>query len=272
MSFWLTCSRSFLVSKAAFVSVIIDLHVVMTSHVHKSSSHPVSSPSKAASVQFATVGLSSESAAATWSALQRAIQEIYRGHSSKLRFEELYRHAYTLVLHKHGQMLYDGVQTLITAHIHDVRRRIASDTNTVNAIATAYATHLQHQTMIRDILMYLDKAFARHAKTNPVFDLSQLIWRNELLLDPTLHARWTSQVQSLIEDDRDGRCDRTERDVVKYFLLMLLQVNLYKVELYQRDFEAPFLQRTSHFFAAEAQSVLAEQDVSGYFNAHRQTH
>jgi hypothetical protein len=38
-----------------------------------------------------------------WSGLARAIDEIHNQDASKLSFEELYRNAYNLVLHKHGK-------------------------------------------------------------------------------------------------------------------------------------------------------------------------
>ena len=43
----------------------------------------------------------------TWSALRSAIAEIHNANASSLSFEELYRNAYNLVLHKHGELLYD---------------------------------------------------------------------------------------------------------------------------------------------------------------------
>ncbi|CAM9903661.1 unnamed protein product, partial [Heterosigma akashiwo] len=38
-----------------------------------------------------------------WSALSGAIDEIHNKNASALSFEELYRNAYNLVLHKHGE-------------------------------------------------------------------------------------------------------------------------------------------------------------------------
>ena len=42
----------------------------------------------------------------TWIALKSAIAEIHNQNASTLSFEELYRNAYNLVLHKHGELLY----------------------------------------------------------------------------------------------------------------------------------------------------------------------
>jgi len=39
-----------------------------------------------------------------WNGLAKAIDEIHNQDASLLSFEELYRNAYNLVLHKHGEL------------------------------------------------------------------------------------------------------------------------------------------------------------------------
>lgn len=59
-----------------------------------------------------------------WDLLKNAIQEIQRKNNSGLSFEELYRNAYTMVLHKHGEKLYTGLREVVTEHlINKVRAR-----------------------------------------------------------------------------------------------------------------------------------------------------
>ncbi len=48
-----------------------------------------------------------------WQLLKDAIQEIQRKNNSGLSFEELYRNAYTMVLHKHGERLYTGLKEVL---------------------------------------------------------------------------------------------------------------------------------------------------------------
>jgi Cullin family len=43
--------------------------------------------------------------------LEIAVDQIHQHSSSQLSFEELYRTCYYLVLHKHGEMLYDGISS-----------------------------------------------------------------------------------------------------------------------------------------------------------------
>lgn len=52
-----------------------------------------------------------------WALLKNAIQEIQKKNNSGLSFEELYRNAYTMVLHKHGERLYTGLKEVVTHHL-----------------------------------------------------------------------------------------------------------------------------------------------------------
>lgn len=52
-----------------------------------------------------------------WALLKNAIQEIQKKNNSGLSFEELYRNAYTMVLHKHGERLYTGLREVVTQHL-----------------------------------------------------------------------------------------------------------------------------------------------------------
>jgi hypothetical protein len=49
--------------------------------------------------------------------LENFFQEIQRKNNSGLSFEELYRNAYTMVLHKHGERLYSGLKEVVTNHL-----------------------------------------------------------------------------------------------------------------------------------------------------------
>ena len=55
--------------------------------------------------------------------------------ASSLSFEELYRNAYNLVLHKHGELLYRGVCTCVQDHLNKV-----CATASINTTVTAATT------------------------------------------------------------------------------------------------------------------------------------
>ena len=93
----------------------------------------------------------------TWKTLHNAIQEIHRQNASGLSFEELYRNAYNMVLHKFGDKLYSGLVETITAHLRSVAAEIAAcrDDEFLAVLKDRWEKHKLSSIMIRDILMYM---------------------------------------------------------------------------------------------------------------------
>ena len=60
-----------------------------------------------------------------WAGLKSAIQEIQKKNNSGLSFEELYRNAYTMVLHKHGDKLYTGLEDVVKEHLTDKVQKVS---------------------------------------------------------------------------------------------------------------------------------------------------
>ena len=84
------------------------------------------------------------------------IQEIHKQNASGLSFEELYRNAYNMVLHKFGDKLYSGLTDTITAHLKTVAEHVqsANDAEFLNELKDKWDKHKISSIMIRDILMY----------------------------------------------------------------------------------------------------------------------
>jgi hypothetical protein len=102
----------------------------------------------ASNFSFASVGLTPAQAAAIWSGLRVAIGEIQTGNQGVLRFEELYRNAYTLVLHKHGDMLYKGVDEMVVQRMEEVARQVRQASDAVSethraVFGASLSQHLQ---------------------------------------------------------------------------------------------------------------------------------
>ncbi|CAM9921785.1 unnamed protein product, partial [Ectocarpus sp. 12 AP-2014] len=75
--------------------------------------------------------------------------------ASSLSFEELYRNAYNLVLHKHGDLLYAGVRESVQAHLDEVGEIIATatDDRLLHDLSQQWGDHQVTMQMVRDILM-----------------------------------------------------------------------------------------------------------------------
>lgn len=60
----------------------------------------------------------------SWEVIRDAIQKIYAQKASQLSYEELYRMAYNLVLHKHGEMLYDNVKKTTVDMLEPIKQNL----------------------------------------------------------------------------------------------------------------------------------------------------
>ena len=82
-------------------------------------------------------------AQAIWDILANAIDEIYNRNASQLSFEELYRNAYNLVLHKHGTLLYDGVSEKLSTHLLATVERLADipETSLLEEMVSTWSEH-----------------------------------------------------------------------------------------------------------------------------------
>lgn len=108
----------------------------------------------------------------TWTALSKAIREIHNDNASNLSFEENYRFAYNLVLHKQGKQLYDGVKDLVSENINklaetQVKPAFPSSVNGdpaqksqeverfLKAVRHSWDDHISSMSKLRDILKYM---------------------------------------------------------------------------------------------------------------------
>lgn len=118
-----------------------------------------------------------------WNLLRNAIQEIQKKNNSGLSFEELYRNAYTMVLHKHGERLYTGLKEVVTSHLElQVREDVLKCVNN-NLLQRLNAVWNDHQTsmvMIRDILMYMDRVYVKQNEFDNVYNLGLIIFRDQV--------------------------------------------------------------------------------------------
>jgi len=108
----------------------------------------------------------------SWKKLDDAIREIYNHNASGLSFEELYRTAYNMVLHKHGARLYDKLAENLKGHLREMGKLVeaAQGGLFLEELQRRWADHIKALQMIRDILMYMDRTFIPSSKKTPVFD------------------------------------------------------------------------------------------------------
>ncbi|XP_016145501.1 cullin-3-like [Sinocyclocheilus grahami] len=200
-----------------------------------------------------------------WDLLKNAIQEIQRKNNSGLSFEELYRNAYTMVLHKHGEKLYTGLREVVTEHlINKVRDDVLNSLNN-NFLQTLNQAWNDHQTamvMIRDILMYMDRVYVQQNNVENVYNLGLIIFRDQVVRYGCVRDHLKQTLLDMIARERRGEV--VDRGAIRNACQMLMILGLEGRSVYEEDFEAPFLEMSAEFFQMESQKFLAENSASVY--------
>ncbi|XP_065644122.1 cullin-3 isoform X2 [Hydra vulgaris] len=200
-----------------------------------------------------------------WNLLENAIQEIQRKNNSGLSFEELYRNAYTMVLHKHGERLYNGVRKVVTDHLVGKVRKDVITSMTNNFLETLNIAWNDHQiamVMIRDILMYMDRAYVEQSKVVTVYDLGLILFKEQVVCHPPIQENLRETLLSLIERERKGEV--VNRLAIKNACQMLMTLGINGRSFYEDEFEKHFLQVSAEFYKLESERFLAENSASVY--------
>lgn len=204
-----------------------------------------------------------------WEKLSIAIDEIHSRNASQLSFEELYRHAYNLVLHKHGLILYEGVTNKITTHLLEIAKVLAAtpDALLLEAMVNCWKDQRMNMIMIRDILMYMDRTYVTAQRKRPVYELGLHLFRITVWEQESVQPRITTLLLDCITKERDEvmvTSNNTTIDV-KEVLQMLLELgDADGSNVYERDFEQIFLGTTQEFFRCESLNYLSHNSASDY--------
>lgn len=210
-------------------------------------------------------GMDVAEAQKVWASLQNAIIEIYNKNACVLSFEELYRQSYNLCLNKHGDLLYNGTQNTIRSKVSAAIREVAAlpDDVLLDAILNVWNEHKTTLTMIKDILMYMDRTWVPLHKKMPVYNLSLRVFREVLLQESeNLIERLRSLLLANVLNERQGLI--IDKSQMKGILSMLVDLGVDSLEVYEEDFERAFLEATRTFYRQESQQYLLENQCPEY--------
>lgn len=200
-----------------------------------------------------------------WMTLKSAIQEIQKKNNGGLSFEELYRNAYTLVLHKKGDTLYEGVKEVIREHLEEkIRIDVLNSLNNqfLQVLNQVWSDHQTSMMMIRDILMYMDRIYVTQCSVDNVYNVGLNLFRDHVINHPSIrdHLRHTLLMQVTLE----RRGEYIEAHWIKNVCQMLVQLGIDRRSVYEEIFEAPFLEQSAEFYRGESQRYLNENCASTY--------
>ncbi|RIA93097.1 Cullin-domain-containing protein [Glomus cerebriforme] len=220
-----------------------------------------------------------------WDRLAQAIREIHKKNASILSFEELYRNAYNMVLHKNGDKLYNGVREVITQHLEEVavaqvvpafplsgasssqtNPNGAGGANFLKVLKCVWEDHTTCMLMIRDILMYMDRVYAKTANVPLVYDLGLDLFRDTIVRSQNypIQNHLLDVLLQQIKLERENEI--IDRSNVKASIDMLLELTdaSTKDTVYATDFEHRFLDTSSEYYRVEGQMLVGECDAPEY--------
>ncbi|KAE8816717.1 Cullin-3A [Hordeum vulgare] len=197
----------------------------------------------------------------TWKVLEHAIHEIYNHNASGLSFEELYRSAYNMVLHKYGEKLYNGLESTMTWRLKEISKSIeaAQGGLFLEELNAKWMDHNKALQMIRDILMYMDRTYVPTSHRTPVHELGLNLWRDHIIHYPMIHGRLLDTLLDLIHRERMGEV--INRGLMRSITKMLMDLG---PAVYQDDFEKPFLEVSASFYSGESQEFIECCDCGNY--------
>eukprot|EP01127_Copromyxa_protea_P005350 TRINITY_DN15293_c0_g1_i1.p1 TRINITY_DN15293_c0_g1~~TRINITY_DN15293_c0_g1_i1.p1 ORF type:complete len:736 (-),score=141.66 TRINITY_DN15293_c0_g1_i1:66-2273(-) len=203
----------------------------------------------------------------TWNLLRNAIHEIHKKNASGLSFEELYRNAYNMVLHKYGDRLYNGLKGVVDEHLKSVAKQVvaANDDNFLDVLNNVWNDHHQSMLMIRDILMYMDRVYVVHNNVHSVYDLGLVLFKDNVERHPKVCPRILSILLESIRRERGGEV--INKGLIKNITQMLVDLGTPGVKqrsVYEDDFEGHFIETSRKFYRAESQNFISTNSASEY--------
>ncbi|KAF5764221.1 putative cullin protein, neddylation [Helianthus annuus] len=197
----------------------------------------------------------------TWRLLEHAIDEIYNQNASGLSFEELYRCAYNMVLHKYGEKLYTGLVSTMTSHLVTMSRCIenAHGETFLDELNNKWTDHNKALQMIRDILMYMDRSYVPGSHKTPVHALGLNLWRDNVIHLTGIQTRLQNSLLQLIHKERTGHV--INHGMMRNIIKMLSDLG---PSVYQVDFERPFLEASGDFYRIESREFIEICDCGDY--------
>jgi cullin 3 len=225
--------------------------------------------------------MDTNTAISLWKKLESSIDEIYQKKNSELSFEVLYRShpahlplspslisfifprtGYNLVLQKHGDLLYRGVSSSFQSHTQQTLTEILSepDEKLLLTLFKSWEEHRHAISMIRDIVMYLDRTYVCQQKLLSIDHTGFNIFRNVIINNSLIKEKLLRLLLSNIQNERNG--ELIDHLTMKGILTMLIELSIQNEKVYENEFETIFLFQTRQFYFNESHECLNQQSYS----------
>ncbi|KYN01530.1 Cullin-3 [Cyphomyrmex costatus] len=191
--------------------------------------------------------------------LKSAIQEIQKKNYFSFDFEKLYRNVYLMVLHKYSERLYTGLEEVITEHLENkVREYVLRSlyNNLLQTLNLAWNDHQTSMVKISGIFMYMDRVYVKPNDVDTVYNLGLIIFRDQVVRYGCVRDHLRETLLGMVARERRG--ELVDCSAIKNACQMLMLLGIKNRQIYEEDFERPFLQQSAEFYRVESQKFLAE--------------
>ncbi|KAK2375167.1 cullin-3A [Trifolium repens] len=171
----------------------------------------------------------------TWKILEQAIHQIYNHNESDLKFEELYRIAYNMVLDNYGDKLYFGLVATITYHLKEIATSIEATQGDsfLEELNSKWNHHHKSLEHIRAILMYMERIYVPKAEKKPIYELGLNLWTENVICSEQIKTRLSNTLLDLVRKDRAG--EDVNKELIRNITKMLMDLGS---SVYKQEFES----------------------------------
>ncbi|KAJ0405103.1 hypothetical protein P43SY_000514 [Pythium insidiosum] len=200
--------------------------------------------------------------AETWATLQAAIHAVHTKQATPLSREELYRLVEDMCTWKMAASLYGKLEAACAAFIASRVEQLEHLETTggdvtlfLEAVHALWQDHCDDMLVLRTIFLYLDRTYVvQTPHVASIWEMGLQLLRQHITARKRVATRLVQGLLELIERERKGEV------VARSHLYDLLRM-LLALQLYHPRFEAPFLEASERFYAAEGLQVMASSDV-----------
>merc|ERR1711892_1050826 len=122
--------------------------------------------------------------------------------------------------------------------------------------------HKTAMVMIRDILMYMDRVYVQQQSVENVYNLGLCIFRDQVVKCPRINSHLRALLLDMVTRERNGEV--VNRLALRKACEMLMILSLDTRQVYEEDFEEPFLEKSREFYQVESQNGVKSNSASVY--------
>lgn len=200
--------------------------------------------------------VSQEYIASEWGKVETAIQQIQNCQKPNDNCEDLYRCVENLCTHNQKDIIFENLQRMIQDYLSarlDVL--VLASNNFLECLNLEWTKFHEQITLIKNIFLYTDRK--NKAKYNNIYTTSIQFFKTMIVMNTFLKSRITTDLQTQVEDERNGK--DIDRKLMKNLLCVMNELQVYEI-----IFKDKFLENTRTFYESEGKKIVSSCSIYEY--------